>query len=115
MSRQSIARLTAENIVRRRKEAGLTQAQVAERLSVEKESISRMESGKIALSLERLQQFAEIYGCTVPDLVRDDSADLGAQVQTIADLLALLNSEERQAVIRFVGEAVRLFKVKEKN
>ncbi len=112
MTRQSIAKLAAENIVCRRKAAGLTQAQVAERLSVEKESISRMESGKIALNLERLQQFADIYGCTVPDLVRDSSADILSQAQSIADLLSLLNAKEREAVVRFVGEAVRLLKMK---
>lgn len=113
MTRQSIARLAAENIARRRKAAGLTQAQVAERLSVEKESISRMESGKISLNLERLQQFADIYGCTVSDFIRDDSPDLQSQVQSIADMIRPLNREERDALVRFISETVRLLKMKE--
>ena len=113
MTSKSIARLAAENIARRRKAAGLTQAQVAELLSVEKESISRMESGKIALNLERLQQFADVYGCTVSDLIRDDSPDWHSQAQSIADMLRPLSREQRDAVVRFVGESVRLLKMKE--
>lgn len=110
MTRQSIVTLAAGNIARRRKAAGLTQAQVAERLSVEKESISRMESGKIVLTLERLQQFADLYACSVVDLLRDDSPNL--QAQAVADMLLPLTEEEREAVVRFVGEAVRLFRSK---
>ena len=112
MTRQSIVTLAAGNIARRRKAAGLTQARVAERLSVEKESISRMESGKIVLNLERLQQFADLYACSVVDLLRDDSPNLQAQAQAVADMPLPLTEEEREAVVRFVGEAVRLFRSK---
>lgn len=110
MTVQNIATLAARNIARRRKAAGYTQAQVAELLSVEKESISRMESGKIALNLERLQQFADIYGCTVAEFLQDESPQLHAQAQTIADILTPLSPAEREAVVRFIGEAARLFK-----
>ncbi len=112
MTRRSIAKVAAENIARRRKAAGLTQAQVAERLSVEKESISRMESGRMALNLERLQQFADIYGCTVSDLIEDGSADVQAQAQSLTEMLSPLSPDEREAVVRFVGETVRLLKMK---
>ena len=76
---RNIALVAAENIALKRKACGMTQAQVAERLSVEKESISRMESGRIALSLERLQQFAHLYGCSVGELLRDTSQDIESQ------------------------------------
>ena len=112
MTRRSIAKVAAENIARRRKAAGLTQAQVAERLSVEKESISRMESGRIALNLERLQQFADIYGCTVADLIKVGTTDVQAQAQGLADMLSPLSQEEREAVVRLVGDTVRLFKMR---
>lgn len=110
MARRSIVTLAAENIAQRRRAAGLTQAQVAERLFVEKESISRMESGKIVLNLERLQQFADLYGCSAVDLLRDGAPDVQTQAQAVADMLRPLSQEEREAVVRFVGEAVRLFK-----
>ena len=109
---RNIARIAAENIAAKRKACGMTQAQVAERLSVEKESISRMESGRIVLSLERLEQFALLYGCSVGELLREASQDVEAQGQAIMEMLSPLTPEEREAVLRFVGEAVRLFKIR---
>ena len=46
------------------------------------------------------------------DLRRDDSPNLQAQAQAVADMLLPLTEEEREAVVRFVGEAVRLFRSK---
>ena len=115
MFRRSISLVAAENIARKRKSCGLTQAQVAERLSVEKESISRMESGRIMLSLDRLQQLADVFCCSVSELLRDSSPEIEAQTQTIVELLQELSQEEREAVVRFVGEAVRLLKARKCN
>ena len=99
----------AENIALRRKKAGLTQAQVAEKISVEKETVSRLESGKISLTVDRLQQLALIFGCSLNDLISAPTEGLQAQAQTIADMLRPLSPEEREAVVRFVGDVVRLF------
>lgn len=99
----------ANNIAKLRKQAGLTQAQVAEKISVEKETVSRLESGKIALTVERLQQLSVIFGCSVNDLLTAPTEGLQAQAQSLADMLRPLASEEREAVVRFVGDAVRLF------
>ena len=112
MFRRSISLVAAENIAWKRKSCGLTQAQIAERLSVEKESISRMESGRIVLSLERLQQFAEVFCCSVGELLHEPSSDVEVQAKNIAELLQELSYEEREAVVRFVGEAVRLLKMR---
>lgn len=104
-----IAALAAANIAARRKAAGLTQAQVAEQLSVEKETVSRMESGKISLNLERLQEFSLILGCSVADFLTDPSPEAQVQAESIAAMIRPLSPGEREAVVRFVGEAVRLF------
>lgn len=105
----------AGNIARWRKKAGLTQAQVAERISVEKETVSRLESGKISLTVERLQQLAVIFGCSVTDLLKEPSVELQVQAETIVDMLRPLSQEEREAVVRFVGDAVRLFLTRRKD
>ena len=110
MAGQNIVALVAGNIARRRKAAGFTQAQAAERLSVEKESISRMESGKIVLSIERLQQFADMYGCSVTELLMDGAGELQEQTQAVMELLRPLTQKERGAVLRFVSEAARLLR-----
>lgn len=109
MATPAIMRQLAENIAKRRKELGLTQAQVAEIISMEKESLSRMEAGKITPSLDRLEKIAAALGCPIADLFRDNSPDTQAQAQIIADLIQPLLPQEQKAVIRFVGDAVRLF------
>ena len=99
----------AGNIALRRKKAGLTQAQVAEKISVEKETVSRLESGKISLTVDRLQQLALIFGCSLNDLLSAPDDSIEQQAKTLADMLRPLSAEERDAVMRFVGEVVRLF------
>lgn len=108
MKKRSIASVAAENIALRRKASGLTQAQVANRISVEKESVSRMESGKISLNLERLQQFADLFGCPVSELLKEPSQDAQAQAETIAALMTHLEPEEREMIVNIVAEVVRL-------
>ena len=111
----SLTAVIAGNIACWRKKTGLTQAQVAERISVEKETVSRLESGKISLTVDRLQQLALIFGCSVNDLLKEPGVELQAQAETIAGMLRPLSHEEREAVVRFVGEAVRLFMTKRKD
>ena len=115
MLRRSIGLVAAENVARKRRACGLTQAQMAERLGVEKESISRMESGKIMLNLERLQQFSQIFGCSVSELLSESSSEAVDQAHAIAEMISPLPPEERSAVVRFVGEAVRLFQSKKQS
>ena len=112
MATSDIGRQIADNIFRQRKKNGLTQAQLAERVQMEKESISRIESGKITPSLNSLERFADVLGCPVVDLVRSASPDSQTQAETIAELIRPLPHAQREAIVRFVGEAVRLFSVK---
>lgn len=114
MNNSRLAKDVGAGLAARRKRAGLTQAQIAEKIAVEKETISRMESGKISLNLDRLQQFAQIFGCTVADLLRDPSVDAQAQAETIVALIRPLKPGEREAVVRFVADAARLFSCREK-
>jgi transcriptional regulator with XRE-family HTH domain len=96
----------------RRRRRGLTQAQVAEIMGVEKETVSRMENGVISPTLLRLRQMAGILGCPLSDLFRDPSSDAEAQADAIADLLQELPREERVLVMNVVAELVRVFKLR---
>mgnify|MGYP000006502979 FL=1 len=109
MATGHLTRQLAENIAVKRKEMGLTQAQIAERIAVEKETISRMESGKVAITLDRVEQFAKIFHCAAIDLLRDSSEDFLLQAESIADLIRPLSQKERELVIKFISETVQLF------
>ena len=113
MATPAVMRQLAENISKRRKELGLTQAHVAEKIFMEKESLSRMEAGKITPSLERLEKIAAALDCPIADLFRDASPDTQAQAKILAELIRPLPPQEQEAIVRFVGDAVRLFLVRE--
>ena len=58
-----------------RKERGLTQEQLAERLHITKASISRLESGKQGWDGIFLEAAAEALNCTPADLIRRRPGD----------------------------------------
>lgn len=71
MSRAGLtARVTAaQNALDARKEAGLTGAQLAERLGVTQGMVSRWESGANSLTVTRLAEIAEALGVPFARLV----------------------------------------------
>jgi transcriptional regulator with XRE-family HTH domain len=61
----------ANHLKHYRKRAGLTIERVAEQLGLSSAQVSRLERGLSDLSLERLSQFARLYGCSPRDLLPD--------------------------------------------
>ena len=66
-----INKLIAKNLTFYRKEAGLTQAELAERINYSDKSVSKWESGNGIPDVYTLMQIAELYGVTLNDLVSD--------------------------------------------
>ena len=77
-----------------RKEQGLTQHQLAERLLVSDKAISRWETGRGLPDLDNLEALSEALGVSIPELLRGErieSPEVAAQTEEIAtDGLALL-------------------------
>ena len=69
-----------EKLTRARKAAGLTQADVAARLDVSRQAVSRWEGGQSKPSTERLLELARIYDVSL-DWLCSDASDAGALVQ----------------------------------
>ena len=61
----------SRNISMRRQVLGLTQAQLAERLGVETETLSRFERGKNVPSLARLERLADVLLTTISELLSE--------------------------------------------
>ena len=61
-----------EKIALLRKEKGLTQFQVAEKINVSRQAISKWESGSAAPSIDNLKYLGELYGVPVDYLLNDD-------------------------------------------
>lgn len=64
---------TQEKIRFLRQQKGLTQEQIAELLDVTPQAYSKIEQGKTRLSIERIQQIANIFNIDITDLINNDN------------------------------------------
>lgn len=60
----------ADNLQRLRKNAGLTQEDLAEQLEVSRQAVSKWESGQSLPEMDKLIRMAEMFDCTLDELVR---------------------------------------------
>lgn len=60
-----------ENLKYLRKEANLTQENLAERLNVSRQAVTKWESGQSLPDIENLKQMADLFGVTMDSLVGD--------------------------------------------
>lgn len=63
----------AGRLSERRRARGLTQGQVAVRLGVSRQAVSKWEMGRSAPDLENLALLAELFSCTVDELLIGDA------------------------------------------
>jgi transcriptional regulator with XRE-family HTH domain len=106
--RDTLVKSVGKAIAARRRQARMTQAQVADRLGIEKETVSRLETGVISPSLARLEQLADLFDCTVRQFFWHESGDERKQADVIADMIHSLPENRREIVVRFVADVVRV-------
>ena len=94
-------------IARQRKALGKTQRKVAEEMETGVETISRLESGAILQTVDRLRQLSVVLQCPITSFFLDDGeSELDIQAATLADMLRSLTPECRQKAIKLVVEIV---------
>ena len=59
-------------LISARKKAGLTQLQVAEKLGISDSAVNQWEKGKTFPKTEFLPKLAQIYSCTIDELLNAD-------------------------------------------
>lgn len=60
------------SFLKARKAAGLTQIQAAQLLGVTDATISQWENGETKPKTSRLAKVAEVYGCTIDELLKEN-------------------------------------------
>ena len=91
-------------IAMQRKIAELTQQQVAEQLGVEKESISRLETGYVPQNVERLQQLSKVFGCPINRFFPQEEGHESIYAATIGDMIRSLPDEYQESLVNCVAE-----------
>lgn len=64
------------NIREYRNKLGLKQSELCKLIDVAPSTISMWETGESQPRVETLKKLAEIFGCTVDDLLKDDQPDM---------------------------------------
>lgn len=97
-----LANLIGRAIARQRLRRGLTQEEVAERLEIGSEAVSRIERGVVIPNIARLLDFASVLECKTAELLSEASSRPDDQAIHISRLLAAMSQADRQLVMEIV-------------
>lgn len=91
----SLADRLSRNIAARRRALGLTQAQIAERLGVDTETLSRFERGKHLPSLATLERLAQVLATTIAELLSEEEKAVDDEALVVTTWLSALSPSDR--------------------
>ena len=104
-----------DNLISLRKIHGYSQDELAEKIGVGQQSLSRMERGDIAPKLERLPDVAATLRCSVADLFRVSGTDDHALTRALEDSLTGLTDREKEYLVRMTGDLAALLRESRKS
>ncbi|WP_122887817.1 helix-turn-helix domain-containing protein [Burkholderia pseudomallei] len=102
----ALVKAVGQAIASRRVAAGLSQERVAEALGITREAVSRMETGVAAPSVVRLAELADIFSCSMADLVTEASNRGMDQAVRIAEMIGGLTTERRAVLLSVVQQVI---------
>lgn len=104
--KEALNQSVGQAVAKYRKAVGMTQAELAERLDLSLDAVSRLERGNIGLSVARLVELAEIFGCETVDLLSDGSTRPRDQARQLEALLVQLEEHERISLLDLIRQMV---------
>ena len=100
--------LLGKNIAARRKLLGLRQKELAARLNITQDALTRIEKGKTAPRMKRIALIADILGCSVSLLFHSENDDLNERALAIVEILRTLPEDGQKALVQLVSDAARV-------
>ena len=91
-----------KNLADVRKRIGWTQGELAERIGVETETISRFERGATTPSLLTLQRLASVLNTTMAELLGESSPMPNDQARTISAWINDLETDDRAFMLEMI-------------
>ncbi|WP_269532420.1 helix-turn-helix domain-containing protein [Chitinimonas sp. BJYL2] len=98
----SLSGRLGKNIAAARKRTGMTQAQLAEVVSVDAETVSRFERGNVTPSLATLDNLSAALGVSLAELVSGISSTPQSLAAELAGLLEPLADADRLLIVDLV-------------
>ena len=99
---KKIAMDVGASIRARRLSAGMSQDQLAERLEVGPEAVSRMERGVVMPTIPRLVELANVLNCQVEAFIPIASGSTQSGANEIAQLLQPLDKNDMRFVVEMI-------------
>lgn len=106
------AKQLGNNIAKYRQRMGLTQEQLAEKVELGNEAVSRIERGIALPSIMRLAEFATVFHCEIADLLCPPQTSPQDELHYIGLLLRDLPEADRLFVIHQLESWVTHLKAK---
>lgn len=104
---KELALRLGSSIAEKRKLLSWTQANVAENLGVDTETVSRFERGVSLPSLLTLDRLAQVLKTSVSDLLSESSSQPSDQAEIISGWLSSLGEKDRQYVLEQVKHSCK--------
>lgn len=104
------------NIKRRRKQLNMSQQELAEAVGYKgKSMIAQIENGRVALPAPMIKKFADVFGCSISDLI-GDTATNSITIHNETDyIFDLLSDENRQRVVDYAKKLLEIQKMENCN
>ena len=89
---------------------GMTQIELANRLNMAPDALSRIENGFVAPRFNRIEEITKILHCSVAELFRERDDSLKAKSDSIAEIISPLPPEKQDEVINLVSHFVNILR-----
>lgn len=89
----------ADKIIKLRKQFGWSQEELAEKLNVSRQSVSKWEGALSIPDLNRIIKLGEIFGVSTDFLLKDEIEDVGIALEDQEDRLSVVTLEEANAYV----------------
>ena len=96
-----------KTVARKRKVAGFTQEEVAERLGIGNEAFSRIERGLVSNGIFKLYELADMFECGIETFLVEGSRRPSDQSEHLTKLMGALSAPDRQLIIGIVEKLAR--------
>lgn len=103
-----LAAVLGANIAGRRQILGMNQADLAARLDMAPDALSRIENGYTAPRFGRIEQIAAVLECSPAELFREHHADTHANAICLEEMLSVLSVEQQEELMGIIAKIIRM-------
>lgn len=103
-----LAAVLGANIAGRRQILGMNQAELAARLDMAPDALSRIENGYTAPRFGRIEQIAAVLECSPAELFREPYAGTHANAASLEEMMRPLSAQQQEELLDIIARVIRM-------